>query len=292
MRKYLILFILGSIFFQNALFAQATLPDFTIKNVNGEISVLWLNNYSKPVVGISVQRSYDSINNFTSIASVFNPQNSVNGYTDVNPPYNKMFYRLFIGFDTGVYILTESKRPEVNNVVDYSELILEINAIYEKNIVLQQEKLKAQKEAALILAARKASREAALAKNRKGKGQPVKKTVAKIAPVVVDTAIINDVITYPSKRIYTDKDNNIVMNLPRTKSAKYVVKFFTEDYKPLFTLNSVAEDYMIIEKVNFKSSGWYVFEIFRNDLLFEENKFFIPKDPRKPVNSIRLTPKY
>lgn len=282
MRKFSILLILGIIFSQGRLYAQETLPNFTLKNINGEISVLWLNSYPQHVNGISIQRSYDSINNFTSIASVFNPQNTVNGFTDVNPPYNKMYYRLFIGFDTGIYILTESKRPELNNAVDYSQLILEINTLYEKNIVLQEEKLRKQKEAALILAAKKPVKKPVTTTRK-----TVKTPVVKTQPAVVDTAIINEVITYPSKRIYTDKDNNIVMKLPYIKARKFTVKFFTEDYKPLFTLNNVTDDYFIIEKVNFKQSGWYVFEIYNNDLLFEENKFYIPKDVKKLTVNIK-----
>ena len=77
----------------SSLYGQATLPDFTLKNTDGKISVFWLNSYKKPVKGISVQRSYDSTKNFFSIASILNPQNSVNGFTDSMAPYNKMYYR-------------------------------------------------------------------------------------------------------------------------------------------------------------------------------------------------------
>lgn len=256
----------------NSLYGQATLPDFTLKNNKGEISVLWLNQYPKQVNGISVQRSYDSTKNFTSIASVFNPQNTINGFTDINPPYNKMYYRLFIGFDTGVYILTESKRPEVNTDINYTQLIIEINAVYERNIQLYEEKIKAQKIAAQAIAARNAAKAPAK------KGTAVSK--AKTPEAVIEEALINEVITYPSKRVFTDKDNNIVVKLPNTKSNKYRIKFFTEGYKPLFTINNIVDDYYIIEKVNFNNSGWFLFEVFRNEALFEENRFFISKDER------------
>lgn len=271
MRKIFILFILATIFSFSRLFGQAVLPDFTIKNTNGDISVFWLNQYPIRVNGVSVQRSYDSAKNFTSIASVFNPQNSVNGFTDVNPPYNKMYYRLFIGFDTGVYILTEAKKPELHTVIDYSKLIIEINALYEKNILLHQERLRVQREAALALAAKKPTVK-----------KPKAVTPRIPAPVEeVDMAIINEVITYPSKRIFTDNDDNIVIKLPSIKSNNYVVKFYTEDYKPLFVLKNLTEDHLVIEKVNFVHAGWFIFEIFKNDLLFEENKFYIPKDEKK-----------
>ncbi len=261
-------------FTMNSAYGQATLPDFTLKNNKGEISVLWLNQYPKQVNGISIQRSYDSTKNFTSIASVFNPQNTINGFTDLNPPYNKMYYRLFIGFDTGVYILSESKRPDVNTDIDYTLLIIEINAVYERNIQLYEEKVKAQKEAALARAAKLP------AKSTVKKGTADSKAKTNTLEKAVDEALLNDVITYPSKRVFTDKDNNIVVKLPNTKTNKYSIKFYTESYKPLFTLNHLADDFYIIEKVNFGSSGWYLFEIFKNEILFEENKFFIARDEK------------
>lgn len=272
MRKFYILLILTTTFSFVKLYGQATLPDFTLKNTNGEVSVLWLNQYPKQVNGISIQRSYDSTKNFTSIASVFNPQNTVNGFTDVNPPYNKMYYRLFIGFDTGVYILTEAKRPEINTTVDYTALIVEINALYEKNILLQEEKLRLKKAAALALAAKKPIAQ---------KGKPVAKAKAKPVIEVVEPEVIDEVITYPSKRIYTDKDNNIVVKLPNIKKSSYRIKFFTEDYKELFEVKNLVDDYLTIEKVNFMHSGWFSFEIFRNGLLFEENKLYISKEEGK-----------
>ena len=272
MRRLYFLLTFCSFLSVSSLFGQATLPDFTLKNTNGKISIFWLNDYKKPVKGISVQRSYDSTKNFFSIASILNPQNSVNGFIDSTPPYNKMYYRLFIGFDTGVYILTESKRPEVNTVIDYSRLIQEISAIYEKNIQLQEEKVRLQKE---LDAARAAKNKNKTPKTTKAN------TNKKPDPTEVSEDIISQVITYPSKRIYADKDNNIVAKIFNVKGNKYVIRFLTEDYKLLFEIKNPPDDYFIIEKVNFRRGGWYQFEIYKNDFLLEENKFYISSEEKK-----------
>jgi hypothetical protein len=271
MRRFYFLFIFYSILSVSNLYGQATLPDFTLKNTNGKISVFWLNNYKRPVKGISVQRSYDSTKNFFSIASILNPQNSVNGFTDSTPPYNKMYYRIFIGFDTGVYLLTPSKRPEVNMVIDYTKLIQEINAVYEKNIQLQEEKVRLQRELEIVRAAKNKNKPAA--KNITAAKKPVQTEVSE--------EIINQVITYPSKRIFTDKDNNVVTRLFGVKTNKYLIRFLTEDYKLLFEIKNPPDDYFVIEKVNFIHGGWYQFEIYKNDFLLEENKFFISAEEKK-----------
>ena len=252
MYKSFILLIPGVFFSFNLLIAQATLPDFTLKNTNGRINILWLNQYPGHVNGISIQRSYDSLKNFSSIASVLHPQNMINGYTDNNPPYPHMYYRLFIGFDTGTYIFTVSKRPELNSTIDYSSIISEVNALYEKSLEMNSGK-------------------------EKKTGKPGKKN---IPDTDTDAAVAKP--PAPSKWIYTDKSYNIVIRLPDVKTNKYRVKFLTEDNRSLFELKQVSDGFSTLEKVNFKNAGWYKFEIYKDELLFEENKFFIPKDVKKP----------
>src|SRR5438309_917962 len=91
--------------------AQETLPNITVKNLNGVIIVSWKNEYPLPVKTINIQRSYDSLKNYSTIGSVLNPQNRENGFADTKPPYNKMYYRVFISFDGGAYQFSEPARP-------------------------------------------------------------------------------------------------------------------------------------------------------------------------------------
>lgn len=100
------------IFLSNILFAQEqTLPFIQVKNLNNKIVVSWVNNYSKPITALNIQRSYDSLQNYTTIGSVLSPQSKENGYADVNFPYNKMYYRVFVSFEGGSYIITAPTRP-------------------------------------------------------------------------------------------------------------------------------------------------------------------------------------
>ena len=185
-----------------------------------------------------------------------------------------MYYRVFIGFDTGVYLLTPSKRPEVNTVIDYTRLIQEISALYEKNIKLQEDKIKLQRALAEALAAKNKNKTPA----KTAKKNPV---IKKPDPTEVSEDIISQVITFPSKRIFTDKDNNVVAKIFNVKGNKYVIRFLTEDYKLLFEIKNPPDDYFVIEKVNFTRGGWYQFEIYKNEYLLEENKFYISNEEKK-----------
>lgn len=102
------------------LYAQKTLPGISVRNSKGKIIVSWKNEYTVPVTGISIQRSYDSIKNYTTIGSVLNPQNKENGYADSEPPYNKMYYRVSISFAGGTYIVSGATTPVKDTSQDVS----------------------------------------------------------------------------------------------------------------------------------------------------------------------------
>ena len=212
-------------------FAQEILPAITVKNFGGKIIVSWRNEYELPVATINIQRSYDSLKNYTTIGSVLNPQNKENGYADANPPYNKMYYRVFVAFEGGSYLLTTPTRP----VKDTSSA----------NVARVKFPWEADPNA---------------------------------PPVVVTPNPSTPVINYPSKWVYTARDNNVVIYLPNAGSKKYNAVFFDELENRLFELTNLKDEYLIIEKVNFGRSGWYHFELFESGQLVEKNKFFIPKD--------------
>jgi hypothetical protein len=220
MQKAFIFFVLTLVLSSTKLVAQDTLPNISVKNLGGQIIISWKNNYKKPIATINIQRSYDSTKNFYTIGSVLNPQNEENGYADAKPPYRKMYYRVFIAFDGGSYIITKSKKP-------LKDLYGDTLSVY--NNPWQQTKQQ-------------------------------------------------ENITHPSKKIFTNRDNNIAIYLPNVETKKITIKFFDDKSNFLFELNKLTEQFYIIEKVNFVHSGWFYFKLYENGVLAEENKFYVLKD--------------
>jgi hypothetical protein len=227
--------------------AQSILPDITVKNVGGKIIVSWRNEYALPVVTLNIQRSYDSLKNYSTIGSVLNPQNKENGYADINPPYNKMYYRVFIAFEGGSYIISRPVRPVKESAVT-------IQTASGKDSIIT----------------------------------PVERYPWQVNPLLDSSIVLpptgtpsKPAITYPSRRIFTARDNSVVIHLPDAPVKKYSAKFFDENDRAIFELNKLNEEYLIIEKVNFVRSGWYHFEIYESGELVEKNRFFVPKDARK-----------
>lgn len=282
MRKFFFLLLLGITTPSGTLLAQEILPGITVKNYNGKIIVSWKNQYPIEVKTINIQRSFDSTKNYTTIGSVLNPQNIENGFVDEAPPYNKMYYRLFISFDAGNYIFSEPVRP-VKEVSQPQPMITqELTIVPIKKEEPAVEPAKESKKEPLIKPSEKIENlseskttkkpKEPVAKNIKGK-KPAKSKPDDTVAVTTD----ENVISYPSRRIYTAKDNNVVINLPHFESRKYTVKFFAENDRPLFELNRIKEEYLIVEKMNFLRAGWFYFELYENGKMIERNKFFIAK---------------
>ena len=218
----------------NIVFGQdRPLPYIQVKNLNNKIVVSWINDYTKPITALNIQRSYDSLQNYSTIGSVLSPQSRENGFADVSFPYNKMYYRVFVSFEGGSYIITSPVRP--------------VKEIYATDSSSSE-------KYPWIVSAKDSS---------------------------VGSSSTKPGITYPSSRIYTAKDNNIIIHLEDATSKKYSVKFFDETENFLFELTKLKEEYLIIEKVNFVRTGWYRFELYENAVKIEDNKFQILRELKK-----------
>src|ERR1700676_4638117 len=95
--------------------AQDTLPGFTASlKSSGKVLISWRNSY--PAINqISIQRSKDSLRNFTTLITVPDPRIPENGFVDSKTGGSKMFYRIFILFPNSKYMFTKSRRAIVES---------------------------------------------------------------------------------------------------------------------------------------------------------------------------------
>jgi hypothetical protein len=235
MKKLLVFFVLMMCMcFYTRAQQQNALPAISVKNINNKIIVSWINDYTKTVTALNVQRSYDSLKNYTTIGSVLSPQSRENGYADANPPYNKMYYRVFAAFEGGTYIITNAVRPIKDTSGNANDITIKYPWMNDATDV-----------------------------------------------PVVPTKPGSPAVPLLSTTVFTAKDNNVIIHLPDYSNKKYTVKFYDENEKMIFELNKLKEEYLIIEKVNFRHTGNFRFELYENGLLIEKNKFQILKDLKK-----------
>ncbi|MEO5563349.1 MAG: hypothetical protein ABIR18_07940 [Chitinophagaceae bacterium] len=248
MKKLALLFWMIFLVFGNDLFAQDTLPRFSLRNVgNKRVVVEWHNRFEN-IRQISIQRSTDSLKNFKTILTIANPALPENGYLDTKAPSDNMFYRLYIMLDKGVFLFSNTKRPVLDTV-----------AIALRNMTTM---IKADNPSLV---------------------QPLLTDSAFNGPQVTTGGIpqvprgAKVEVWVPSKHVYTLKDGYIRITLPE-EEKKYSIKFYTLRDEFLFELKDIKEKNFKIDKANFYKSGWYKFELFEDEELKEKNKFYIPKE--------------
>ena len=108
------------------MYAQDTLPKFSLKNVgNNRIIVGWTNTF-QTIRQISIQRSFDSTKGYKTILTVPDPTTPQNGFVDTKAPNDHMFYRIYFMLDKGIFFFSEAKKP-VLDTIKKSNYIAEVN---------------------------------------------------------------------------------------------------------------------------------------------------------------------
>ncbi len=288
------------------LHAQDTLPRFSAAARGpGKILISWHNNY--PVVTqISIQRSTDSLKNFTTLLTVPDPKLPANGAVD-KAPHPNFYYRLFVVLDNGKYLFTPSRRPHSVTVetttaaAPVTDTVDETLAGAERNRVLVVSPPTNRTRTSINSPSTIHGRPEISISNtvfvRKGdtllgqlSGTAVQSFRDSILRRTKDTLVFIDGDTmlikpFVAKEVYktsvyvfTGKLGNIHVALPEAAKRHYTVKFFDENNKLLFELAEIRDPILILDKTNFHHSGWFRFELYDGDQLKEKNKLFIPKE--------------
>jgi hypothetical protein len=240
MKKFVLLSLLAFLSFGNELFAQDTLPRFSLRNVgNRRIVVEWHNRFEN-IRQISIQRSADSLKNFKTILTVADPALPDNGYLDTKAPADFMFYRLYIMLDKGIFFFSDTKRPVLDTLVPKRGVMVKTD---NPNLV-----------------------------------NPLSPDNGFTGPVVNNASKPKADSWVPSKYVYTLKDGYIRITLPDEPEKKYNIKFYTLYDEFLFELKDIKERNFKIDKANFYHAGWFKFDLYENEVLKEKNRFFLPKE--------------
>lgn len=94
--------------------AQDTLPRITVRAISNKVIISWRTTYGAKISNINIQRSTDSLKNFTTIGTVLEPNNRENGFVDNKAPNINMFYRVFVAFEGGRYVFSKSYKPFID----------------------------------------------------------------------------------------------------------------------------------------------------------------------------------
>lgn len=272
----IIFFFLLFVFWVNA---QDTLPNFTVRQLaKGKVQVSWINPFNK-MVQLIVQRSFDSTKYFRSIFSSQSPWLPQNGFVDNNAPQDyKVFYRIQYVFEGGEYFFTSSKAADKFDNIRV-ESINDDPAANEGN-----------KNAKKIIKVYRNTKDTLVAevdyKNYKRFRDSVYRNTKDTLRNTEydDEVIIKPYIPKPvwkaSAFVFTNEKGYIRIVLPNFSKHKYKLVFFNEQGDEVLLIRHIKEDDLVLDKSNFRQNGWYYFELYQDDKVFDKNKIYIINDRR------------
>lgn len=264
------------------LFSQDTLPKFTLAERGDRVTISWTNPYQS-LVQLNVQRSYDSLKNFSTIYSATSPELPQNGYTDVKPATNRIFYRIFYVLEGGSYFFSKSKRATgttytgtaTNEERDVPVTRDLTNGAF-TNIVPGDKRIVTVK---INQAAVRRLSVNAFRNFRDSILRQTKDTLYLMNDSLVGVSPYRMIEAYKtSAYVYINKDGYINVAVPFVNEKKYSLKFFEEDGTPLFEIHNVKDSPLILDKANFIHAGWFLFELYEDNKLKEKNRLYVPKD--------------
>ena len=254
-KKSLIVFI-SSLLLLASSKAEDSLPHFTVKERNGMVIIGWLNPHPE-LTQLIIQRSVDSLTGFRSIVSMPDPTSVSNGYVDKKPGVANSYYRIYYVNPGGRYIFTVAQKAFKDSLLNIRSVptTSSANESDETNNVSGMRGLSPDK-------ALKIKRETA--------------TVIQISGKIEDN--INENVFSPSGLIFTNIEGNLIIALPDANKKKFTLRVFMEDGTPIFHMKNIKEPQLLIDRSNFLHSGWFKYDLYENEKLREQNKFFIPPE--------------
>lgn len=302
-------FLLFFLFFVATVNAQDTLPRFSVvAKGTGKILVSWHNNY-RVVSQISIQRSTDSLKNFTTLITVPDPKLPENGAMDTRTSHPNFYYRLFIVLEEGKYLFTPSRRPGARTgestatIQDDEEDTDPVLSKTDRQRVFfiqpGNDRGKPQVKIPSGMATH-GSPEIEVKKTifiKKGdaiigqlpenrlrsfRDSLLTKTKDTLFFIDGDSLLIRPFVPKEIYRaspyVFTGKFGNVHLSLPDPGKKHYSIKFYDDTNKLLFELLEIKDSSLILDKSNFLHAGWFRFELYDGEQLKEKNKLFIPKE--------------
>jgi hypothetical protein len=254
-------------------FSQDTLPRFSLTDREDKITVSWVNPYGEKLIQLNVQRSYDSLRNFTTVFSTESPQLSQNGFTEKKLPTNRIFYRIFYVLDNGEYFFT----PHVNTA--YAK-----PGIAGRDIKTSVFIKPAENDIRLVTIKLKDTiyRQIPIVQFYSFRDSILKKTKDTLIAINEQLVLLHPFVAKevwrPSNYVYSNKDGFVNISLPNVNETRFSIKFFEETGSLLFEIHQIKESPLIFDKSNFIHAGWFTFELYEEGKLKERNKFYLPKD--------------
>ena len=78
--------------------------------------------------------------------------------------------------------------------------------------------------------------------------------------------------------IRRERNGDLIIEIPNVVREKYKIRFFDNDDNFLFEVRQIRDPLLIVEKNNFRHTGMFRYELYRESQLIEKNTFLIRRE--------------
>jgi hypothetical protein len=295
------LFAAGLLFGSMSAWAQTQkqLPEVSLRNQDAEIRLEWYCQYDG-VKSISIQRSADSVRNFSTLGILNTPKKGNQSYLDPHPMVGNNYYRLYIAFNSDLEWYSNTYKSVLDSATvarvaaAKAEALAKIEA---EKLAIAAKKAEAARKADSIKAelqkqaeiARKAdsmaldirkqaeaSKKSELLRAELARAEAEKAEAQRVENQRIEMAKRNETLPKPTKpennstfsftpndKIFTDAiSGHIKIKLDDALSHRYTIRFYDPVKNEVLRISRISKTLLILDKNNFNSRGIYSFQLF------------------------------
>lgn len=264
-------YIIVLLFLVTVAHTQPALPDIAGNSLNATNILSWTCQYDG-VQSISIQRSYDSVRNYTVIGTLKKPKKGTQGFIDEHPQSGDNWYCLNVVFANSSVPWTTNR---IKIHVDASQLVLHSQTPISTTEPFQKivpKSISSKDSVGHFITDMTGHYDSIRAAERKA---AIRDSLMRLKPKIKiptpnDAKDFDPYLYLVSPYVSTDVvTGHIQVSLPNIKSHTYELKFYNLQGKTVLEIPRINASPLIIDKRNFQQKGVYKFKIFRNGKHFD-----------------------
>lgn len=261
-------------------FAQApVLPDIAIASDKGVNVLSWTCQYDG-IRSIAVQRSSDSVFNYTTVGYVRNLKKGQQAFIDGHPQAGDNWYRLYIGFSSDLTWYSNTVKVHIDSATLLSKSVIPPNDSLQKyasSINLKPEDIIATSNdvpsAPVSTPVYNPGTVTPAARPATTGGTVAARPAPKLDLNIPKNDEVNQYTYVKSRYVFTNPfTGHVTLELPEDSRKIYAIQFFKQgdERTPVLDVPRLRKNKVVIDKRNFQGKGVYKFILYEGTNKMDE----------------------
>ncbi len=257
-------------------YAQAPLlPDIAIASDKGVNVLSWTCQYDG-IKSIAVQRSSDSVFNYTTVGYVRDLKKGPQAFIDGHPQAGNNWYRLYIGFSSDLTWYSNTVKVYIDSATLLSKSVIPPNDSLQKyasSINLKPEDIIATSSNANTTPEYTPGNVTPAARPATTGGNVAARPAPKLELNIPKNDEVNQFTYIKSRHVFTNPfTGHVTLELPEDSRKIYAIQFFKQgdERTPVLDIPRLRKSKVVIDKRNFQGKGVYKFILYEGSNKMDE----------------------